>query len=295
MTRTSQGIAGWLPLQALLLAVAAMVLLGTHAVSAEEIVSTATGDSTRVTAAEPKPEVSSKHIRLNESDHNVVRTGPGDQFAIVGIYEKGSEFPVIAKSGDWYNIRVSETETGWIHASLCEEFDDLSGLEFRPNPKLYARTGSFAFTAYLGAYSFDRKSNSLTLGGRLGYYIFDRLQAEAGVGWTKVTRPAEIVESLFGLSLEAEDFHMAFYDLGLTFEVLPGRRMVPYVTGGLGSTIMQGRSELTYNYGAGTTLFVSKQMAMRWEVRAFRFDSGTDASRRNNNNITFTLGTSLLF
>jgi hypothetical protein len=261
MTRTSQGIAGWLPLQALLLAVAAMVLLGTHAVSAEEIVSTATGDSTRVTAAEPKPEVSSKHIRLNESDHNVVRTGPGDQFAIVGIYEKGSEFPVIAKSGDWYNIRVSETETGWIHASLCEEFDDLSGLEFRPNPKLYARTGSFAFTAYLGAYSFDRKSNSLTLGGRLGYYIFDRLQAEAGVGW----------------------------------KVLPGRRMVPYVTGGLGSTIMQGRSELTYNYGAGTTLFVSKQMAMRWEVRAFRFDSGTDASRRNNNNITFTLGTSLLF
>jgi outer membrane beta-barrel protein len=225
----------------------------------------------------------------------VVRTGPGDKFAIVGILSKGETFPIIAKSGSWYNIRVSDTETGWVHSSLCEEYDDLSHLEFRPNPKLYSRTGSFVFNAYAGAYSFDRKSNSLVLGGRLGYYVFDRLQAEAGVGWTRVTRPAEIVETLFGLSLEAEDFHMAFYDLGLTFEVLPGRQMVPFVTGGVGSSIMRGRSETSYTYGAGTMLYLGKKTAMRWEVRAYRFDSGSDNSRNSNNNIAFTLGTSLLF
>lgn len=203
--------------------------------------------------------------------------------------------PVIAKSGEWYNIRLSETDTGWIHASLCREYEDLSYLEFRPNPKLYSRTGSFVLNGYAGAYAFDRKSNSLTLGGRLGYYVFDRLQAEVGLGWTHVTRPAEIVESLFGLSLEAEDFHMAFYDLGLTFEVLPGRQMVPYVTGGVGSTIAEGRSEASFNYGAGTMLYLSKRTAMRWEVRAYNYHSGSEGARVSNNNIAFTLGTSLLF
>ena len=234
-------------------------------------------------------------VRLDQMDHNVVRTGPGDRFAIVGVFEKGESFPVIAKSGDWYNIRLSETETGWVHASLCHEYEDLSHLEFRPNPKLYSRTGSFVLNGYAGAYAFDRKSNSLTLGGRLGYYVFDRLQAEVGLGWTHVSRPAEIVESLFGLSLEAEDFHMAFYDLGLTFEVLPGRQMVPYVTGGVGSTIAEGRSEASFNYGAGTMLFLSKRSAMRWEVRAHNFHSGSEGARVSNNNIAFTLGTSLLF
>jgi outer membrane beta-barrel protein len=233
-------------------------------------------------------------VRLHASDHNVVRTGPGDRYAIVGVYAKGEVFPVIAKSGDWYNIRVSDIATGWIHSSLCEEFEDLSYLEYRPNPKLYSRTGSFVLGAWAGGYAFDRKSNSLTIGGRLDYYLFDRLQAEVGLGWTHVTRPAEIVESLFGLTLEAEDFHMLFYDLNLLLELLPGRQMVPYVVGGAGSSIMQGRSEVSYNFGAGTLLFLSKKAAMRWEVRGYNFTSGPDNVRHTNNNIAFTLGTSFL-
>jgi outer membrane beta-barrel protein len=234
-------------------------------------------------------------VRLDESADNVVRSGPGDRFAIVGVFSKGTVFPVIAKSADWYNVRLSDTETGWIHSSLCEEFDDLSDLEFKPNPKLYSRTGSFVLSAYGGAYAFDRKSNSLVLGGRLGYYVLDWLQAEGGVAWTHVRRPAEIVESLFGLSLEAEEFHMLSYHLDLTFELLPGRQMVPYVTGGVGSSIMQGRSEPSFNYGAGTLVYISKRMATRWEVRSYRFDSGSDNSRVTNDNIEFSLGTSLLF
>jgi outer membrane beta-barrel protein len=234
-------------------------------------------------------------VRLSGSAQNVVRSGPGDRFAIAGIYKKGSTFPIIAKSGDWYNIRLSETETGWIHSSLCEEFDDLTGLEFRPNPKIYSRTGSFIFTGYTGAYAFDRKSNSLVVGGRLGYYVFDRLQADGGLAWTHVQRPAEIVESLFGLTLEEEDFHMLFYHLGLTYEVLPGRQMVPFVSGGVGSAIMQGDTEPSFNFGAGTSLFLSKKTAMRWEVRDYVFRTGSQGSRRANNNIEFTLGSSILF
>lgn len=234
-------------------------------------------------------------VRFAYRNRNVVRSGPGDHFAIAGVFPRGRSFPVIAKSGDWYNVRVSDFETGWVHASLCKEFDDLSGLEFRPNPRLYSRTGGYVLGGVAGAYAFDRKSNSLLLGGKLGYYVFDRVQVEAGVAWTHVRRPAEIVETLFGLSLEAEDFHMLFYDLNLVVEVLPGRQMVPYVCGGVGSSIMLGRTEASFNFGAGTALFFSKRTAMRWEVRDYRFQSGSDDARLNNDNIAFTLSTAMLF
>jgi outer membrane beta-barrel protein len=236
-----------------------------------------------------------RRVRLVAGERHVIRTGPGDGFAVAAVHPEGATFVVIAKRGDWYGVRLSETETGWVHRSLCREYDDLADLEFRPNPRLYTRTGSFVLGGYAGGYAFDRKSNSLVLGGRLGYYVFDRLQAEGGVSWTRVRRPAEIVESLFDLTLEAEDFHMLFYQLGLTWELLPGRQMVPFLAAGAGSAIMRGRTEASLHFGAGTTMFLSKRSAMRWEVRDFVLDSGADDARRTHHNIEFTLGTAFLF
>lgn len=235
-----------------------------------------------------------KSVRLAHQDQNVVRNGPGDTFAIHGVYPKGSKFPVIAKSGEWYNIRLSETETGWIHASLCEEFDDFSHLEFKPNPKLYSRTGSFVLTARVGGYAFDQKSNSLALGGSLGYYVLSFIEVEGGLTWTHVRRPQETVESLFNLRLEEEEFHMLYYNLNVTVELLPGRQMVPFLTAGAGSSIMQGTAEAGLNVGAGTRLYLGKKIAMRWEIRNYRFTTGDDASRHSNSNFEMTLGTSFL-
>ena len=253
-----------------------------------------------VESAEPalpmnQPMGTQRKVRLDRQAHNVVRSGPGNAFALVGVFPKNATFPVIAKSGDWYNIRVSDTETGWIHSSLVREFDDLSDLEFKPNPRLYTRTGTFVLCGYGGAYAFDRKSNSLVLGGRLGYYIFDRVQVEGGLSWTHVRRPAEIVESLFGLSLEAEDFQMLFYNLNATWELLPGRQMVPFLTTGVGSAIMRGDTESSFNFGAGTTLFLSRRLATRWEVRDYLMHSGPQAARESNHNVEFILGTVMLF
>jgi outer membrane beta-barrel protein len=245
--------------------------------------------------ATERPPLAIRKVRLMGGDPHVVRTGPGEEYAIAAVVQPGSVFRLITKSGSWLNVRLSETRTGWIHASLCEEFDDLSDLEFRPNPRLYSRVGAFVLTGYGGAYAFDRKSNSLVLGGRLGYYVFDFLCVEGGLSWSHISRSREIVESLFGLSLEAEDFHMLFYSFNLAVELLPGRQMVPFVTGGVGSTIMQGKSEPSFNYGAGTTLFLSKRTAMRWEVRNHRFESGSENARRRNNNVEFSLGTAFVF
>ena len=178
--------------------------------SSAEAPSPAPSSAAAPTEPNPRPVISSLRVRLIGEGRNVVRSGPGDRFALAGAFDQGAIFPVIAKSGDWYNIRLSATETAWIHSALCKELEDMGDLEFRPNPKLYTRTGSYVLSGYAGGYAFDRKSNSLVVGGRLGYYVFDRLQAEAGLAWTHINRPAEIVESLFGLTLEAETFHMLF-------------------------------------------------------------------------------------
>jgi outer membrane beta-barrel protein len=281
---------------------AILVASGMLVAASSEITQGAPADST-ATATAPAvsaPELNEpyvlreKKVRL-KGDDNVLRSGPGNTFSIVGVYSKGCEFVVIAKKDEWYNVRLSDTNTGWVHSSLCKEFDDMSDLEFRPNPKLFSRIGSFSFTAFTGGYAFDRKSNSLVLGGRMGYYLFEFVEVEGSVGWTHVVRPAEIVESLFDLTLEEEDFHMVYYAMNANLKLLPGRQIVPFVTGGAGSSIMQGSTEASYNFGLGCDTFVKKTVAVRFEFRDYTFHSGSDEARRENTNFEFSVGTTFLF
>ena len=261
----------------------------------------AMGNPASAAAEQAAPEINQPHVlteksvRLTNSGANIVRSGPGNGFAMVSVYPEGATFVVIAKKNDWYNVRLSDTNTGWIHASLCEEFDDMSGLEFRPNPRLFSRIGSFSMTFYAGGYAFDRKSNSLALGGRLGYYVLEYIGVEGNVGWTHINRPAEIVEELFGLSLEEEDFQMLYYAFNLNLKILPGRQMVPYATVGIGSSIMEGQTETGLNYGAGLNFFVRKKTAVTFEFRSYAMNSGTADARRENTNFEFSVGTSFLF
>lgn len=243
----------------------------------------------------PGREAAIRKVMFAYGDHNVVRSGPGPNYSLAAVLPEGASFEVIAKSGPWINVALSENESGWVHESLCYQYDDLSDLELRPNPRLYSRIGCFMATAYAGGYSFDRKSNSLIVGGRLGYYLLDFLQFEGGAGWTLVERPQEVVESLFDLSLEAEKFHMLFYEMNANVMILPGRRVVPFVGGGIGSSIFQGKTAGSVNYGAGTLFYVARRAAIRWELRDYRFVSGTGNAERRNNNIVFTMGTSLLY
>jgi outer membrane beta-barrel protein len=233
-------------------------------------------------------------VKLDRADVNVVRLGPGESFALLEIAPRDAEYPVLTKRGDWYNVRLSGSRTGWIHETLCTERHDLSGLEFRPNPRMYSRVGMFSLTGWGGGYSFDQKSNSVALGGRLGYYLFDWLEFEGGVGWTHVNRPAEIVESLFDIRLEAEEFHMLFYEMNGNVEILPGRQLVPYITAGVGSSIMRGETEPAWNVGGGIRFFVAQRVATRWEFRNYRFESGDEGARRSNSNFVFALGTTVI-
>jgi outer membrane beta-barrel protein len=265
------------------------------ACAGERPVWTAASDSVAAEVDAGTPWASTKTlVALDRADDNVVRLGPGEGYAVLEVAPRDAEYPVLTKRGDWYNVRLSESRTGWIHESLCSERHDLSGLEFRPNPKMFSRIGSFTLTGWGGGYSFDRKSNSIALGGRVGYYLLDRLQFEGGVSWTHVDRPAEIVESLFALSLEPEKFHMLFYEMNANLEILPGRQLVPYLTGGVGSSILRGDTEPTWNAGLGILFYVTRSTAMRWEFRDYRFESGDDDARHDNNNFVFAVGTTVL-
>jgi outer membrane beta-barrel protein len=275
------------------------VLIGSSILLAMTLVTLGTpaaADDSDDRSAQPLNEphvLKEKKVLLNGGENNVVRSGPGTSFAIVGIYADGDEFVVIAKRGEWYNVRLSDTNTGWIHSSLCKEYDDMSDLEFRPNPRLFSRVGAFALTGYGGGYAFDRKSNSLVLGGRLGYHVLEFLEVEGSVAWTHVVRPAEIVESLFNLSLEEEEFHMLFYAINGNIKILPGRQMVPFATIGGGSSILQGETATSFNYGAGINFFVRQAVAFRFEFRTYHFT--TNSSGRDNTNYEFTVGNSFFF
>lgn len=289
-------------------AIAATLFCGGPARADDPVWSPVTADSAAAAAAptdgaapprakaQPNPPwMSTKTlVKLDKADENVIRLGPGEDFAVLEVAPRDARYPVITKRDAWYNVLLSDTRTGWIHESLCHEEHDMSGLEFRPNPRMFSRVGSFTLSGWGGGYSFDRKSNSIALGGRLGYYILDFLEFEGGVAWSHVNRPAEIVESLFGLTLEPEEFHMLFYEMNANAEILPGRQLVPYVTGGLGSTIMRGDTESTWNVGGGIRFYLSRTTAMRWEFRNYRFESGEDDSRHKNNNFVFAVGTTIL-
>lgn len=266
---------------------AVMLAAGIPAATAAE------GDPPASPELNARPALTEKKVRLIGGGDNVVRSGPGDTFAIVGVYSEGAEFLVIAKRAEWYNIRLSDIQTGWVHSSLCKEFDDMSDLEFRPNPKLFSRIGSFTLTGYTGGYAFDEKSNSLVIGGRVGYYVLEFLEIEGSLGWTHINRPAEIVESLFDLALEEEDFDMVFYAMNANIILLPGRQMVPFITGGAGSSISEGDTETSFNFGIGADVFVQRTVAVRFEFRNYRFDYGTSEARTEASNFEFSVGATL--
>jgi hypothetical protein len=71
--------------------------------------------------------------------------------------------------------------------------------------------------------------------------------------------------------------------------------MVPYVTVGVGSSIMEGLTETGINYGAGLGFFVGRNTSLNFEFRSYAMSSGLDDERRDNTNYEFSVGTTYLF
>lgn len=225
----------------------------------------------------------------------VVRAGPGPEHAIVATVKEGQVLILDARSGEWNHVRLGDAASGWMHESLLKAYVDPRKFEFTPDRGRPSRQRAFHAVLYGGNYAADREDNGLLYGGRIGYSLTRRFAFEAGVGRTTVTRTTFVLERVFGLRLEEEHFDLFFYEAGVTADVLPGRRVSPFVTLGFGASVLDSRVEPTYAIGLGTRAFLTKRAALRWEVRDHRLRGGNRFTRFSGDNLEFSGGAELLF
>jgi hypothetical protein len=225
----------------------------------------------------------------------VVRSGPGPQHPIVATLREGEVLTIDARSGPWYHLQLADTKSGWVHEDLLQTYVDPRKFQFVPDPGLPSRMRSFHFVAFAGNYAADREDNGILLGSRIGYSLTRRFAFEVGLGYTRVVRTTYVLERIFGLRLEEEVFKMFFYEAGASMDILPGRRVTPFLSAAAGASVLEGHAEPTYTIGLGTKFFVSKRTALRWELRDHRMHGGNQFTRFSGDNLEFSGGCELLF
>lgn len=234
-----------------------------------------------------------KVVEVAGDDAVLLRAGPGGDYAIIATAASGEKLPVVARLGTWYAVESEPGQTGWVAADRVRDLDP--DVHFLTDPRRFHRERSFVFTPVTGLYSAESQSNSAVIGGRLGYYLSDRFEVEAGVGFTRVHRDRDLVEDLFDLQLEEWDYQVFQYQANLNAHVLTGRRLSPFLTAGIGTATSNAKTELAWNAGAGMTYFLKPDTGARLEFRNHRFETGNQFTQRVTNNIEATIGVSFLF
>ena len=246
-------------------------------------------------AGTPVDSVPSALVEVIGTSVGVVRTGPGTQHAIAATVHEGDVLRIDARSGAWYHLRLADDRSGWMHEDLLRTYTDPSKFQFAPDPGRPSRMRSFHFMPFIGQYAADREDNGLLIGARIGYSLTRRFGFEAGAGFTRVVRTTYVLERIYGLRLEEENFELFFYEAGLSMDLLPGRRVTPFMTVGLGASVLNAAVEPTYAIGVGTKVFLSQRTAMRWEIRDHRLKGGNQFTRFSGDNLEFSGGIELLF
>ncbi len=234
-----------------------------------------------------------KRVRVKSDTPVLLRGGPGGDYAIVATAMPGDILPVAARVGSWYSVGTEPGHTGWISASRVEELDP--EVHFITDPHRFHRQQDFVFTPVSGLYSAEQQSNTVIVGGRLGYFLTDRYEVEAGLDFTRVKRARDDVEEIFNLTLEEATSQVLQYQANLLVHVIPGRRLDPFVTGGIGTATSNAKTELAWNAGTGMYVFATTDTAIRVELRDYHFRLGNQFTRRSVDNLEAALGVSFLF
>ncbi len=252
----------------------------------------ATPSSATAAAADSIPRA---RMRVQGAPIAVLRAGPGAEHPIVTTALENDVLVVDARTGEWLHAVSLEGMSGWVHESLLANDVDRSRFDFVPDPGRHERQGTMLLVAYAGSYAADREDNAFLFGGRFGYAFSSRFTFEAGVGSTQVERSTYIIEQLYGLRLEEESFDVFFYETGISMDILPRRRVTPFVGGGVGATVLNARVEPTWYLALGTRAWLTRSIGLRWEVRDHRLEVGNQFTRFAGDNLEFSAGTELLF
>ena len=234
-----------------------------------------------------------KRVEVTSDEPVLLRDGPGGQYAIVATAAPEEKLLIVARLGSWYAVETEPGQTGWVSNERVKELDP--DVHFITDPRRYHRERSFAFTPVTGLYSAEAQSNSALLGGRLGYYLTDRYEVEAGVGFTRVHRDRDLVEDLFDLQLEEWDYQVFQYQANLNVHIVTGRRLSPFVTGGIGTATSNSKTELAWNAGTGMIFYFKPDTGGRIEIRNYHFEAGNAFTRRTTDNIEASIGITFLY
>lgn len=80
-----------------------------------------------------------------------IRSGPGENYAVIWQVGKYHPFLVIEKSGQWIRFRDFEKDEGWIHQSLLADIPTVITIKEKCNIRSGPGTGNpVAFTAEKG-------------------------------------------------------------------------------------------------------------------------------------------------
>jgi len=234
-----------------------------------------------------------KRVEVTNGEPVLLRDGPGGQYAIVATAAPEEKLLIVARLGSWYAVETDPGQTGWVSSERVKELDP--EVHFIVDPRRYHRERSFAFTPVTGLYSAEAQSNSAVIGGRLGYYLTDRYEVEAGVGFTRVHRDRDLVEDLFDLQLEEWDYQVFQYQANMNVHIVTGRRLSPFVTGGIGTATSNSKTELAWNAGTGMIFYFKPDTGARIELRNYHFEAGNAFTRRTTNNIEAAIGITFLY
>ena len=248
----------------------------------------------RADTPEPQP-IPTMRVRVENTPVVVLRAGPTSEHAIVATASAGDELIIDARAGTWLHATTPSGASGWVHESLLGENIQRDAFAFQPDPGIPTRQRTLHAVLFAGMYAADREDNGFLLGGRMGYALTSRFAIEVGAGRTRIRRSTYVIEQIYNLRIEEENFDVFFYDAGLNIDLLPGRRVAPFVAAAVGATILNTRVEPTWSAAIGTRVFMSQRAAMRWEVRDHRFESGNQFTRFQGDNIEFSGGIELLF
>lgn len=234
-------------------------------------------------------------VRVFGTPVAVLRSGPGEDHALVATALEEDILVVDARTGAWYHVTGVDGASGWVHRDLVRNDVDREQFKFQPDPGKRQRQRTLALNLFVGSYAADREDNGFLMGARMGYAVTPRFTFEVGIGRTRIVRSTYVLEQLFNLRLEEESFQVFFYEAGLAMDLLPGRRVSPFIAAGVGATILNARVEPTWSMAVGTRAYLSRQIALRWEIRDHRLEAGNQFTRFKADNFEFSAGMELQF
>ena len=165
-------------------------------------------------------------------------------------------------------------------------------------------TEDFEVGAYGGVMSVEDFGSNAVMGVRFAYHVSAGFMLEATYGRTDTDKTSFEVLSGGAELLDESERELAYYDLSVGWNVLPGEAFVGrkrsfntalYLMGGAGSTEFAGDNHFTVVGGLGYRILANDWLAVHADVRDHLFDSDLLGEKKTTHNIEAHVGLTFFF